>query len=379
LRTLIYCTAYAPTQLLWDRRWVDAVQAGHLNYDQILLVDDGSPVLPGWPDTDIVTVRTLDDVAAVQSRAPVLLLRFPDRLGRSAVYDFPGWYRSYAAGARYAAAAGFQKVLHIESDAYIVSDRMRGWANQTNTGWHTPYSAKYNFPEMAIQLIGADQLDNFVAFTNRPYSELKDVVHETALPLTHVDKRFIGDRFGEEEPPVPANADFATQLPGQREPLYYWWLNGHSGPAPYGPDRIEFGFGQGEAGEPLMRDGWSKPEARGTWMLNMLSIVKLPPLPTNQAFDMVLLLLPHIQRRQLVVQRLIVQLNAAIVGSIECSGPMYAGCEVPANLLRGDGTDRLRFLHPDAAPPSRFKGGDNRNLAVMLRTLTLQPRLRGGT
>jgi hypothetical protein len=43
--------------------------------------------------------------------------------------------------------------------------------------------------------------------------------------------------------------------------------------------------------------------------------------------------------------------------------------------LRGDGTDRLRLLHPDAAPPARFQGNDRRNLAVMLRSLALLPRL----
>jgi hypothetical protein len=112
-------------------------------------------------------------------------------------------------------------------------------------------------------------------------------------------------------------------------------------------------------------------------MVNMISIVRLPRLPTDQAFDMRLQLLPHIQRRQLLAQRLIVQLNATVVGGFECGGGMIGGCEIPPGLLRGDGTDRLRFVHPDAAPPARFKGGDKRNLAVMLRTLALEPRAAG--
>ena len=378
MRTLIYCTAYAPTQMLWHRRyrrWVDAIQAGTLTHDQIVLVDDGSPVLPGWPDTDIVTLRTLDDAASVQSTAPVLLLRFPDRLGRAAVYDFPGWFRSFACGARYAEAACFQKVLHIESDAYFVSGRMRDWANATNTGWQTPWSAKYNFPEMAIQLIGPDEVDNLVTFSRRPYSELNGVMHETALPFTNVTKDFLGDRFGEDEAAVPADADFATQVPAQREAPYYWWLNGAAAPVSHRPDRIEFGFGRTENGVALLGDGWANSEPRGTWMINMLSIIKLPALPKHQAFDMILQVIPNVHRNRLHAQRLIVQLNSVTVGEFDCAGSILAGCEIPADLLRGDGTDRLRLLHPDAAPPARFQGNDRRNLAVMLRSLALLPRL----
>ncbi len=379
MRTLIYCTAFAPTALLWDRRyrrWVDAVLSGGLLHDQILLVDDGSPVLPGWPDTDIVTLHTLDEAAHVTSTAPVLLLRFPNRLGRAAVYDFPGWYRSFASGARYAQAARFQKVLHIESDAYIVSPRMRDWANAATAGWRAPYSAKYDFPEMAIQVIGLDQLGQFAAFSEQPYSVLKDQTHETALPLTHVEKSFFGDRFGEEGIAVPANADFATQVPPQREDDFYWWLGGATPPVP-GAHNTEIHFGRGGAGVAMLGDGWANPEPAGTWMINLLSVIKLPGLPSGLAFNMVLAVVPHTQPVGLLSQRLIVQLNGTPVGGFDCNGPMIIGCEIPANLLRGDGTDRLRFLHPDAAPPARFHGADRRNLAFMLRTLTLLPRDAG--
>ncbi len=380
MRTLVYCTAYAPTQLLWERRyrrWVDAILAGGLNQDQIVLVDDGSPVLPGWPDTDIVTLHDPQDADRVTSTAPVLLLRFPNRLGRATVYDFPGWYRSFACGARYAVAAGFDKVVHIESDAYIVSDRMRDWANATNTGWQAPYSGKYDFPEMAIQVIGPDRLTLFAAWTNRPYDALKDSIHETALPFTNVEKAFFGDRFGEEEFSVPANADFATQVPPQREDRFYWWLDGGGPPAASTAGRIEFGFGRGEAGVPLLGDGWANPEPAGTWMVHMISAIKMPALPKHRAFDMVMAIVPHVQQTGLLAQRLIVQFNTAMIGAFDCGGPMMIGCGIPARLVRGDGTDRLRFLHPDAAPPARFKGNDQRNLAVMLRTLTLQPHGQG--
>ncbi len=164
-----------------------------------------------------------------------------------------------------------------------------------------------------------------------------------------------------------------SQLPAQRERRYYWWLNGAAGPAGYAPGRIDFRFGRGEPGVEMLAEGWAKPEPSGTWMIHALSIVKLPELPAGQVFDMIMLAVPNIQRPSLAVQRLVVQLNTAVIGEFDFSNTMRAGCEVPADLLRGDGTDKLRFQHPDAAQPARFHGNDRRNLAVMLCALSLQP------
>ena len=375
-RTLIFCTAYAQSQLLWQRRyrrWVDAILARGLDQTQIVLIDDGSTVLPGWSDTDIVTVRTPEDAAAIRSSAPVLLLHFPNRLGRAAVYDFPGWYRSYSAAARYAAGQGFTKVLHIESDAYIVSERLRAWLQETTTGWHTLWSEKFDFPEIAIQLIGADQIANFDAFTRQPYESLIGVTHETALPCTNIEKSFTGDRYGESEPPVPAAADFATQIPSQREASYYWWLSGAPGPAPV-ENRLTFGFAREQAGLPMLADGWSRPEPDGTWMLHAASIVNLPPLPQSPSFDFVMIGIPHVHRDRLLVQRLFVQINMNIVAQFDFPAALQVGCEIPGTVLRRDGTDKIRFLHPDAAQPSRYGVNDTRMLSVKLRDMSLQPR-----
>ena len=348
--------------------------ANRLGQDQILLVDDGSPVLPGWADTDIVTVRELDDVAAVTSTAPVLLIRFPQRLGRADIYDFPGWFRSFAAGSRYAAARDFAKVIHLESDAFIISQRMRDWLRRSDSGWRTAWTEKYDFPEMAIQVIAADQLGALDAFSRRPYADMVGRTHETALPFTQVEKLFCGDRFGEDETAVPAGADFATQVPSQREPAYYWWLNGREGPPSYSANPVEFGFARDETGGELLGDGWSGPEPKGRWMVNAMSVLTLPKLPQDGALDMVLVVMPHVQRDRLLAQRLFVQANARLIAEFDLPGALRVGCEIPGSVLRRDGTDRLRFVHPDAAAAVRFGGADKRNMAVMLRSLSLYRR-----
>lgn len=342
-----------------------------------MLVDDGSPVLPGWPDTDIVTVRTAEDVAAIRSRAPVVLAHFPDRLGRAEIYDFPGWYRSFAGGALRAQVQGFDKFMHIESDAYIVSDRLRDFMRDTETGWHAMWCEKYQFPEIAIQLVAADQIAELAAFVRRPYAAMVGTTHETALPFTNVPKEFMGERFGEDEPPIPAGADYAAQVPSQREPNYYWWLNGRTFPLADDDRRIDLTFRRGDVGAELLGDGWSKPERHGCWMTHVASVMTLPALPDGDAIDMVLTLAPNIRRELLPFQRLIVQVNQAVAREFDFTGTLCVGCGLPMGGLRRDGTDRLRLIHPDAAQPSLLGGADQRVLALMLVKLSLQPR--GGT
>ncbi len=375
MRTLIFCTAFAPTALTWQRRyrrWVDAVFASELGQQQILLVDDGSPVLPGWHDTDVVTLQSPDQARSVHSHAPVLLLRFRNRLGRNEIYDFPGWYRSFASAAGYASAHGFDKAIHLESDAYVISDRLRRWLRDGDDGWNTLWSPKFNFPEMAIQMIAGRNVQAAAEFTAQPYARLVGVTHETAFPFTRIETGFKGDRYGEDEPAVPADADFATQIPSQREASYYWWLNGASGPAIERQAHAPLRFGRDGNGGDLLEGGWSGKEPAGRWMIHSTSTMMLPPLPPDGDVRAVITVVPHIQPRGLLVQRLALDVNGNSVARFDVTAAALLGFDIPGKILRRDGSDRVLLVHPDAEPPSRYAGGDHRVLALMLVRLSLK-------
>ncbi len=360
--------------MLWQRRyrrWVDAVLAGGLGQAQIVIVDDGSVVLPGWPDTDVVTVRSPEDVENVQSRAAILLLRFADRLGRNANYDFPGWHRSFAAGVRYAASHGFERAIHLESDAYILSDRLRAWIADRSSGWAAMWSERYQFPEIAMQVICADELANAGHFLRRPYSALIGVTHETALPLTHVEKGFVGERYGEDDCDVPRQADWATQIPAQREPSYYWWLDDVAR-VDNKQERLDFTFAHEQSGTALLADGWARPEPKGTWMTHAYSVLNLPVLPTCGGVTMVFAAAPHVSSERLPVQRLSVQVNTHMAGHFDFPNAQIVGCDIPGSALRRNGTDKVRFFHPDGATPARPGVDERRNLALMLLRLSLR-------
>ncbi len=230
-KTLVFCTSHVsshsgPTNS-WDHRyriWVDAIRASHLQFDQMLMIDDGSATLPDWPDAYV-----MDDDLAVVSAAPLVLFHFNHVLGRRGVSDFPGWVRSFFFAARYAGECGFTKVVHIESDAFLISKRIQDWVNGLTEGWNGLWCPRWARPESGIQVIAGKAMQAYVDFAGSDIESLAGVVVETALPFTHIEHGFCGDRWGEFLDHIPRNADWSMQtqppLHASRE-MFYWWLSG---------------------------------------------------------------------------------------------------------------------------------------------------------
>jgi tetratricopeptide (TPR) repeat protein len=222
-KTLLFCTAFATTAGDWDRRygrWLRAVRASELQYDDILLVDDGSPILPDWPDAEMST-----DNQADVTPAKLLLYHFRKHLGRNAVFDFPGWYRSFAFAGRYAHAHGYEKVIHVESDTFLIGTRVQQFVSDAVSGWTALWCPRHGFPECAIQVIAGEALQPFAELERtHPHERLIGREFELQLPFDNIEKRFIGDRYGEYLPFVPGNAEYAVQVHSDRPDQYYWWL-----------------------------------------------------------------------------------------------------------------------------------------------------------
>jgi hypothetical protein len=227
-KTLVFCTAYTgridhPWEA-WEvryKRWLRAIRSSELDYDQILIVDDGSPTLPQWPGTAILSALPPD-----QPSERVVIFHFPDNLGRPAGYDYPGWYRSFTFAADYAKAFGFEKIVHIESDAFLISGRMQRYCNDVTDDWVTFMGPRHGYPETGIQVMAGDGLERFCLISSLPYAEYKGKPVETLLPFTRVETKFVGDRFGEYLSYVPPEADWAMQtyVPSAFSDEYHWWI-----------------------------------------------------------------------------------------------------------------------------------------------------------
>lgn len=396
-RTLIFCTTFTYDEQGWEtryRRWLDAVLASGLGFDQILMVDDGSEFLPDWPDVMVETEETIPEPELLTYDDPILLYHFGKDLGRSAVYDFPGWWRSFSFAARYAEARGFDKVIHIESDAYLISRRIRRYAMFLSEGWTAFWCPKYNVPEICIQIIAGKEIANFAAFFRQPYEDFIGIIHELMIPYTRVVRHFIGDRYGEEPGEIPRNADYATQVPSDRSPSYYWWLNSaattdrpraaetEQAPARSALERPAAGrelvieFGAGENSDRYTGRGWAEPEDLLRWMVEMESELRLPPLPPASAYQLVMWLVPNVEGARLPRQRLRIELNAVALADLEITTQTELRLVILGGLVAGFAENRLRFVHPDAASPASLsRWDDDRELAIAVGKIEIRRHL----
>ena len=235
MRSVFFCTSYIANADAWDsryKRWLDFHRKFNFGETHFVLIDDASLFCP--PENEAIVIRPGD---ALPHDIPAVI-RFQNRLGRSSLLSYPGWWRSFLHAVDLAKAVGAKKIIHVESDAFIISQQMRDYINGLTSGWTTFWAASYNFPETAIQVICEDQFDALASFKEKTPLELEGKFAEELLPFTHVNRDLIGDRYSEFRIPllrngllrskkinrlsffkhnffrahIPANADFATQV-----------------------------------------------------------------------------------------------------------------------------------------------------------------------
>jgi hypothetical protein len=362
---------------------VDAIQASSLHYDQMLLVDDGSPVLPDWHDITIMREENAPSPALMSVVAPKVLYHFSENQGRKSLLNFPGWHRSFAFGALYAKEHGFEKVIHLESDAHIVSERLRRHINALTEGWVVLWAGKYNMPELAIQVAAGAAIDDYASFALEPYQNMINKVHEFIPPYTQIEEYFIGDRYGEHLVDIPDNADYASQVQQGRNRDYYWWIKNREDKeisddisinysASSNDVRFEIDIGNNS----IFGRGWSYPEADHRWTINFDSILNLPQIPA-EIYLLQFNVIPHINKK-IEQQKLLIIFNGYLVGESQIRRSTRVCYELPAHMINTKTSNTLRFIHPDAIAPSEFGDADQRKLALAVSRLSLSTIGGGG-
>ncbi len=249
MEALLFCTSYlspsSPSGGVerW-RKWIEyySQRKEIFGADRLVLIDDGSSFehlqLP-------VTILSAETEIPTTLPEGIILFRFDQHLGRESMYQFPGWWRSFSFAGELAQRCGARKLIHIESDAYVLSHRLAEFIRSCNEGWTSFLQAHYRsrlarirFPrgatqsflaglrmkaayvanpeplaESALQVICNEQILNLqqmwrrgAAFWGLP------LLAEKNLPFTHLERKFIGDRYGEMElAHYPTDADFVSQ------------------------------------------------------------------------------------------------------------------------------------------------------------------------
>lgn len=235
MRSVFFCTSYIANTDAWNGRYKRCLDFHRkINFGDacFIMIDDASPFCP--PRHEAIVARPGE---ALPNNFPAII-RFDNRLGRSSLLSYPGWWRSFLHSVDLARSIGAKKIIHVESDAFIISQRMRDYINNLESGWTTFWAASYNFPETAIQVICEDQFDALASFKDKPTAELEGKFAEELLPFTCVNREMVGDRYSEFRIPllrtgllrsrkfnrlaffqgdrfrerIPPTADFATQV-----------------------------------------------------------------------------------------------------------------------------------------------------------------------
>ena len=126
-----------------------------------------------------------------------------------------GWYRSFFASALLAHKFKFEKLIHIESDAYLLTKRATDYIDAINSGWTAFWCPKYNWAETAIQVICNDNFAKLEAFRQIKLTRFKSLYAENVLKMaiTSINNTLVGDRYGESNIRQTPSMDYYCQCP----------------------------------------------------------------------------------------------------------------------------------------------------------------------
>jgi hypothetical protein len=221
VRSFIFCTSFIQPGRRWAcaakwKKWISYYERRKdlFGAERIVLIDDGTPLEHIRLRVNLISA---DQPLPDELPKGVLMFRFEKHLGRSSTFSFPGWWRSFTFSYEVANKYSFDRIIHLESDAFVISPRMARYIRNLCKGWSAFWCPRYNFPEAAVQIICRDSFQEMEAFYTdgkRFWSQaaaFPPALPEHALPFTNVSKEFAGDRYGEYRATIPKRAAYATQ------------------------------------------------------------------------------------------------------------------------------------------------------------------------
>lgn len=216
LRADVQAREYSHSSARWER-WVEyySERKELFGAERVFLIDDGSPLqyVPAG-------IRVVDADGPLPGGLPdgPVMFRFNQNYGRRSTRIFPGWWRSFTFSSQIAKKYSFSRIIHCESDAYVISHRMADYVRRTTEGWVAFWCPRHGFPETGIQVICEDSfasLENFYKLGGEFWHQRAGLIGipEQILPF-RVEKRFVGDRYGEYAEGYPDDADYVCQSSG---------------------------------------------------------------------------------------------------------------------------------------------------------------------
>lgn len=135
---------------------------------------------------------------------------------------------------------------------------------------------------------------------------------------------------------------------------------------------LELPFGREGAGEAFTREGWSPPEEGFVWSDAAESLVRLPLIRGEGAYQLHVVASPFTHGTRLPAQRVTVLLNGQTAGTARVRDICVLSIPIPPEMSRSGEAIALTLCFPDAARPSELSGaGDSRTLGFALHRIAL--------
>jgi hypothetical protein len=208
MRTVLYSTLYLNGSDLFGNnrlertvRYLDYYHSlkDRLGFDKVVFADNVS---------DYELISQLID----RSKSYVSIHRYREHIPRLSVTDYGYCWRGVWDMKRLI-DEGYEKIITIDTDAFILTSRMADWVRDLKDGWSTVWCNRYNFPESALHVLCKPAFPLFEEMIKKDWRTLNGKVFmESTLPYK-VEYKFNSDRWGETKTPQDVGMDLYCQCP----------------------------------------------------------------------------------------------------------------------------------------------------------------------
>lgn len=173
-----------------------------LGADKIILYDNAS---------DLGDLSKLVEASGMTLNEDLLINRFAEFLPRKGMFDYPYCWRVMRQSAIDLPEMGYEKIIAIDSDLFILNQKIIDYINNCNKGWTVFWDEVNSFPESAFQIINKDAFEKYRKTADKDVHSWKGSCMEVVLPYDHIEKGFHGGRFQEREMQPDDTMDYYGQ------------------------------------------------------------------------------------------------------------------------------------------------------------------------
>ena len=228
MKTFLFCTSYFDNEADYRHRyskWAAYYSNIELTKDKpVLMIDDGSD-LSLVEEEHFAVIKASDITEDTKfNTEKVNFITFDEKAplhheGQAA--NSAGWWRSYLFSLEIAKKLNFEKIIHVESDLYLISVKIREFIDSQEEGWASFLCNKYHWPESSLQIICKDQFEEFETLSkdlNALGLTMIDEARgpaENLIPFSTLLAGFNGSRYGETMVAQMAGMDYFAQCRNQ--------------------------------------------------------------------------------------------------------------------------------------------------------------------